>query len=528
MSKNEQTSIFDFLCDGEYKITKPIRLIEMFAGYGSQALALKYLGVNFEHWKIAEWAIKSIQAYKDMHLPNDNTNYSEKLSDDEVVDKLYKKGISKDYNNPATKEEIKRIDFRKTYNNICATNNLVSVCNIHAKDLNMVDRDKFTYLLVYSFPCQDLSLAGKRKGCEKGSGTRSGLLWEIERILDECNGELPHILLMENVPELIRSNNKKDFLKWEQKLNELGYKNYVQILNATDYGIPQSRRRVFMLSILGNYNYKFPSKIKLEKHLKDLLEDKVDEKYYLSDKMIKYIVANNENWTGNNNKSLINKSIASTINTGEGSRRCDASNYVAEGLPENTDLKCIIKENNESDISKPIVVGNYSPSGHNATRVVDSNGIAPTAMGNHGSVTAAVVACAQRGRNDKQQLEIFDREVANTLTTVNKDSMVAIFNEPRVIGGIGNKCNNDTQYHQQNRIYDNNITISCTTSFNPYYVDYDLRIRKLTPKECFRLMGVKDEDYERVAKNQSESSLYHLAGDSIVVNVLMAIFSKLF
>lgn len=105
--------------------------------------------------------------------------------------------------------------------------------------------------------------------------------------------------------------------------------------------------------------------------------------------------------------------------------------------------------------------------------------------------------------------------------------------KPRVIGGIGEKkSNNNTQWYQQDRIYDNNLAISITTCFNPYYKDRGgkmdtLRIRKLTPKECFRLMGVKDEDFEKIAKNQSDSSLYHLAGDSIVVNVLMAIFKEL-
>lgn len=127
----------------------------------------------------------------------------------------------------------------------------------------------------------------------KGSGTRSGLLWEVERILDECNGELPHVLLMENVPQVIGKNNIKDFQLWRRKLEELGYSNYVELLNAKNYGIPQNRNRCFMVSILGDYHYTFPKKIKLEKKLKDLLEEKVDEKYYLSDKAIKGMLNTN-------------------------------------------------------------------------------------------------------------------------------------------------------------------------------------------------------------------------------------------
>lgn len=129
---------------------------------------------------------------------------------------------------------------------------------------------------------------------QKGSGTRSGLLWEVERLLDECK-ELPQVLLMENVPQVIGKKNIKDFQSWRRKLESLGYSNYVQLLNAKDYGIPQNRNRCFMVSILGEYHYTFPKKKKLELKLKDLLEDKVDEKYYLSDTIVKgFIKHSNE------------------------------------------------------------------------------------------------------------------------------------------------------------------------------------------------------------------------------------------
>lgn len=127
----------------------------------------------------------------------------------------------------------------------------------------------------------------------KGSGTRSGLLWEVERILDECN-ELPQVLLMENVPQVIGTKNIEDFKLWRKKLESLGYSCFVQLLNSKDYGIPQNRNRCFMVSILGNYYYTFPKKKKLELRLKDMLESKVDEKYYLSDSMVDYFVAHTE------------------------------------------------------------------------------------------------------------------------------------------------------------------------------------------------------------------------------------------
>lgn len=289
-----QISLFDG--NQQFKIDKPIRLIELFAGYGSQSLALKYLGVPFEHHRIAEWTIKSTQAYKDLHFENDNTDYSKELSVQYLIDYLFEKGVSQNYSEPMTREQIKRLGeekIRTAYNNIIATHNLVSVCTAKGKDLGITDTDKFTYLLTYSFPCQDLSSAGLGKGMEKGSGTRSGLLWEVERLLDECE-ELPQVLLMENVPEVIGTNNIKHFAKWLEKLETLGYKNKWQRLNAKDYEIPQNRDRCFMVSILGDYYYDFPKTKPLKLKLKDMLETNVDESFYLSERMVDYFEKHSE------------------------------------------------------------------------------------------------------------------------------------------------------------------------------------------------------------------------------------------
>ena len=194
-----QMNIFDVLYS-QFHIEKPIRLIEFFSGYGSQALAFKYLGVPFEHWKTCEWAIKSIQAYKDIHFPNDFIEVMD-IPKEEIIDFLYKKGISQNYNEPMTLEQIKRLSNEKlytTYENIIITNNLVNIQQVKGKDLEIVDIDNYCYILTYSFPCQDLSTAGKGKGMSDTT-TRSGMLWEVERILSECEN-LPQVLLMENVP----------------------------------------------------------------------------------------------------------------------------------------------------------------------------------------------------------------------------------------------------------------------------------------------------------------------------------------
>lgn len=287
-----EISIFDGaskLC-----IDKPLRLIELFAGYGSQRLALKYLGIPCESYAISEWAIKSIQAYKDLHCPNDHNPYDTVFSDREIRNWLKGK-ISSDYSTPLTDEQIERMPLataRTIVRNMFATNNHGSIVGMPADSIRL-DGD-YIYLLTYSFPCQDLSGAGLRQGMEKGAGTRSGLLWEVERLLNEWNGigRVPDILLMENVPEVVGQKNRKAWEQWIAALDQLGYKSYWQILNATDFGIPQNRRRCFMVSVQGDYYFDFPKTYKNKLRLKDVLEREVDEKYYLSDETVaKFVVS---------------------------------------------------------------------------------------------------------------------------------------------------------------------------------------------------------------------------------------------
>lgn len=235
-----QMSLFDGT--QPLKITKPIRLIELFAGIGSQAKALERLQAkgkcSFEHYRVCEFDKYAIASYNAVHGT-----------------------------------EFEPSDITKW----------------HASDLGIVDTDKYCYLLTYSFPCTDLSVAGKQAGMSKGSGTRSGLLWEVERLLDECDGNLPQILLMENVPQVLSNANMPDFAEWVAKLDSLGYHSEWQVLNATEFGVPQNRKRCFMVSVLDDYFYTFPKGKPLQKRLKDVLEVGVDEKWYLSAKALLYI-----------------------------------------------------------------------------------------------------------------------------------------------------------------------------------------------------------------------------------------------
>ena len=224
--------------------TKPIRLIELFGGIGSQAKALENLGVAFEHYRLVEFDKYPVASYNAIH----GTNF-------EPVD----------------------------------------ITKIHGQDLGIVDTGKYTYLLTYSFPCQDLSVAGRQAGMTKGSDTRSGLLWEVERLLNETDN-LPQLMLMENVPQVHSKKNIADFEQWIEFLESKGYSNYWQDLNAKDYGVAQNRNRCFMISILGNYSFCFPKPRKLDKTMKDYLEDTVDEKYYINnekaDKLIQSLIEN--------------------------------------------------------------------------------------------------------------------------------------------------------------------------------------------------------------------------------------------
>lgn len=195
-------------------------------------------------------------------------------------------------------EHYRVVEFDKyaiaSYNAVHGTDfPTMDITKVHAEDLNICDTNTFTYLLTYSFPCTDLSVAGKQAGMSKGSGTRSGLLWEVERILTEIrdgNGELPQVLFMENVPQVHGKKNINDFEKWLGFLESLGYTNYWQDLNAKNYGVAQNRNRCFMFSFLGNYSYDFPQPIPLTKRLKDYLEQEVDEKYYINNEKAQRLI----------------------------------------------------------------------------------------------------------------------------------------------------------------------------------------------------------------------------------------------
>lgn len=342
-----------------------LKVFEAFAGVGSQRMALRDLGIDHEVVGICEIDKFALKSYEAIH--GDCPNFGD---------------ISK----------------------------------INANDLP--DMDLFTY----SFPCQDLSVAGKQKGLYKG--TRSGLLYECEKIIE---AKKPKYLLLENVKNLVGKKFKNDFDKWLKYLENLGYKNYWKVLNAKDYGVPQNRERVFVISILNDIKgYKFPEPVKLTKCIKDILEENVDEKFYMN-KPFKLV-----------DKGRIRAEFTE-INFEQTKRIHGTDSYF--------------------------------------------QALAAQDRGINNILVKAELTCYN---NNQVNRILGDEGICSTL-----DTMQGGHREPKILQGY--------------------------------------RVRKLTPLECWRLMGFKDEDYNKAkGAGISNSQLYKQAGNSIVVDVLEGIFKNLF
>ena len=387
-----------------------------------------------------------------------------------------------------------------------ASYNAMNGTNFEPQDICKWDKDIEIDFLMHGSPCQDFSLAGLQAGGDEGSGTRSSLMYETIRIVEKLR---PKYVVWENVKNLISKKHRHNFDAYLEKMSQLGYTNYWQVLNAKDYGIPQNRERVFTVSILGNENYEFPKeniqecevinplqgisgkswqfeqnvysensilrslkagggsgnipkviehfefppKQELKLKLKDMLEDEVDEKYYLSYKMINYCMGVNQKESKFPRKERFlqslnttnNKNIATTISTNAGNRPVD--NFIIDNRNMKEKLCDYLLENNMVK-ENDVIRHSYSTSRMKEweTRNIEKNNEVPT---------------------------------------------------------LDTRCD-------------------CLG------VVQNTRIRKLTPKECWRLMGFDDESFEKAVQVNSNSQLYKQAGNSIVVDVLVAIILSLF
>jgi DNA (cytosine-5)-methyltransferase 1 len=297
-----------------------------------------------------------------------------------------------------------------------------SYCAIHNEDINKnkVDINKikgrdlpYCDLWVGGFPCQDISNAGNRKGFDFDSTTRSSLGWEMIRLIKEVKDK-PKFIIFENVASIMNKNFIKTLHLFMNDIEKLGYTYYAKILNSKDYGIPQSRKRFFLVCILGEYYYKFPSPFKLDKKLKDVLEKDVSKKYYLSEVVV------NEN-----------------------------------------DKKAIL--NNKKNPKHKFVIDKF---------------------------------------------KYIKGEVCGYDTSTKYNQCRRLFSENGVI---------------------NTLTASSIVDGSKIVVSEDgiLRVRSLTPKESFILMGFDEEDYKKASKVNNKTNLYHQAGNSIVVDVMYCMLKNI-
>lgn len=371
----------------------PVKFLSLFSGIGSPEKALKNLGVPYELVGFSEIDKYAVKSYCAVHDVDESLNLGD-------ITKIDEKALPKD------------ID-----------------------------------LITYGFPCQDISLAGKQKGLfnEDGSQTRSGLFFEALRIIEATQ---PKVAIAENVKNLVGKKFKAQFELVLSSLEQAGYNNYWQVLNAKDYGIPQNRERVFIVSIrkdIDNGLLEFPKGFPLELRLKDMLDDEVDEKYYITTEQATKIV----NWKAQQKpfERVLGEESVSPCLTARGAGEYHSGMIIYS--PENketTNMQLIVKEATKKGYTEAVEGDSINFEQPNSK--------------------------TRRGRVGKQ--------VAQTLTTSTQQGAVL----------------------------------------------EDLRIRKLTPKECWRLMGFEDSDFEKAEAVNSNTQLYKQAGNSIVVSVIEAIFQQ--
>lgn len=583
----------------EYSVDKPLRLVELFAGIGAQAMALRDLGTDYETQCISEWNIFSNRSYRAIHCPGELKDRSEGMGFDEVVAALCDIGISTDGKSPLSEGQIKRRgeeDCRRIYSEFRATRNIGSIINRKGADLGITDTDKYEYIMTYSYPCQDLSVAGKGKGMAKGSGTRSSLLWEVERMLGEMD-ELPQILVMENVPMVHSSKNAPEFTKWLDRLKEMGYSNFWQDLNAKRFGIPQNRERTFMVSILGDWKFSFPKSMDCRVSVASLLEEKVDERYYMPPERARQLIANSRLEASDGlggqvlcklDKKYRDGAFQTLQDCGLKTVGDDTAGTVLaryyKGVGGNGDNMVM-----ESDRVERLG-GIYESCHGNYGNVYGCGGVMPTLRSGNGFGTAPIIA-AIRGRKTwgceagiGQRLEVNSSGASNSLTTVQKDNMVVeggtvptdviindrgfSNNEPRVSIGVSPTLRAQSHrnppkvvemdsavrirqatkqgyiecepggladfsypnsYAKRGRVQDGGHTPPALMAGgrDVSRAESELRIRKLTPRECWRLMGFSDLDFDRASEVCSDTQLYMQAGNSIVRNLMAALFSQL-
>ena len=500
-----------------------LNVITLFSGYDSQALALNRLGLPYD---LAAWC------EIDRHAITAHNALFPQWKDRNLGD-------------------VSKVDWAEW----------------HASHPQPID------LLTYSSPCQDFSSAGLQRGGEEGSGTRSGLLWETERAVRELR---PRHLVFENVGGLVSDKFIDLFNRWQARLNTYGYTNFQQLMNAKDYGVPQNRLRIFMVSILDCQRaYYFPKPFKLDRRLKDVLEQNVEERYYLKEEQVAKLLGS------------IDKQVDDTciINRPHGYFKGDINKDYSPTVivSDKNDLKFVA----EPQIN---ILGQLSSSQN--SRIITADGISPAVInGEKDGMPKIAEPCiaAMRGRdkdnpNDRgkstdnytQRLELKPDGTSNTLTSVAKDNLLIIPQATKegyaVVpeGGVFDASYPDSTTRRgrvqeggtvsptimasQNELlrYEGQVVIGsmqknayvgptdgvspCVNAAcgmgggqTPMVTEQGIRIRRLTERELYRLMDVEEKDIDTLLSAPIPRTQHaKLAGNSIVVACLYHIFRHLF
>ena len=456
--------------------------------------------------------------------------------------------------------------------------NAVHGTDFEPQDITKWDKNIEVDLIMHGSPCQDFSVAGKQAGGEEGSGTRSSLMYETLRIVKNLR---PKYVIWENVKGLLSAKHRPNFDRYQSEMTALGYVNYWQVLNAKNYGVPQNRERVFTVSIRADVKrdcpFEFPEPMELTKTLGDMLEEEVDEKYYISSDQVDKLLASNYD---QNKRFYHPDGVSPTINTmGGGQRQPKVVNIpqrvkvrkyqvdtealrntlrshknitnreIAEALGQpKTEVEHWFRNDDCFSIPSPevwpklkkllgIATDEFDKSimefeekdgvYEKTNRCYMADGIAPTLTSTDPAekiITPDVSYCLDANYHKGTTVDGYlkkNRRQLVTVASVQKDNHLAL------PGAYGRNFGSKGKIQDIDKESSTLQAAMGVGGGNVPLVSPTYRIRKLTPKECWRLMGFDDADFEKAEKVNSNTQLYKQAGNSIVVNVLEGILSNL-
>lgn len=559
---------------------KNLRLVELCSGIGAQAKGLEHTGLfQVESVATADLDKEVVVSYAAIHCGLTNElieSYENYPSKEEMAAELTAKRLGYDFKNDKPYDWYK-LSRKKDKTKGIEKYWLADYLSHNLGDMMQIDALPDCDFLTYSCPCTDLSIAGHQEGLKwtcKDCGhtydpaaysveerylcpvcgskhvksTRSGLLYEVERLLVTAkqNGSLPKYLLMENVDALVSKKYIDSFNNWLERLENLGYHSYYQVINAKNAGVPQNRKRIFVFSILKEIDtgkFTFPVPFDNGIRLKDVLENTVEERYYLSDEKV-------ASFLGNLIKTEDEDTVSIKQATKDGYIKCDLPGVADLSYPESTTRRGRVQENGtvsptltaaQTGICKlektneVLQVGNIAEGksgweNPQTGRIYSTEGCSPTLNTcNGGGHEPKILIGCDKSHNSPQIIER-----ANCITA-KEDRGISNHRAEgtSVIEKIGN-INPSGKGINGNVFGENGLAPTLTTnkgegpkiaiSSDTSYITPYIRIRKLTPKECHRLMGFDDIDVNRCkAVGMSDAQGYKQAGNSIVTNVIALI-----